>query len=54
VDAKGQQLKSVQFTLTETDKILKIPAKEILNVGTYFLKINGSDNTKSVIPLVIQ
>jgi hypothetical protein len=54
VDAKGQQLKSVQFTLTETDKILKIPAKEILNMGTYFLKINGSDNSKSVIPLVIQ
>jgi hypothetical protein len=54
LDAKGQQLKSVQFTLTETDKILKIPVKEILNAGTYFLKINGSDNSKSVIPVVIQ
>jgi len=54
VDAKGQQIKSIQYTLTETDKILKIPAKEILHTGAYFLKIDGPDNSKSVIPIVIQ
>jgi hypothetical protein len=54
VDAKGQQLKSTQYTLIETDKIFKILAKEILHVGTYFLKIDGPDNLKSVIPVVIK
>jgi N-acetylneuraminic acid mutarotase len=54
VDAKGQQLKSTQYTLTETDKAIKISAKEILHAGAYFLKIDGPDNSKSVIPVVIQ
>jgi len=54
VDAKGQQIKSTQYILTETDNIIKMPAKEMLHTGAYFLKIDGPDNSKSVIPVVIQ
>jgi hypothetical protein len=53
LDAKGQQIKSTQYTLTETDKILKISAKEVLHFGAYFLNIDGPNNLNTVIPIVI-
>jgi hypothetical protein len=53
-DAKGQQIKSSQYILTETAKILKISVKEIVHSGAYFLKIDGPNNLQTVIPFVIQ
>ena len=54
LDTKGLQIKSSIYNLIETDKILKIFAEEILHSGAYFLKIDGPNNLKSVIPILIQ
>ncbi len=53
LDAKGQQIKSVQYFVTDTNKSYKLSAKEILHTGIYYLKIDGPNNIQTVIPVVI-
>jgi len=54
LDAKGQQIKSVGYLLTDANKCFKLSVKEILHSGIYFLKVDGPNNIQTVIPVVIQ
>ncbi len=54
MDAKGQQLKSAEYILTNINNGFKLSAKEILHSGIYFLKVDGPNNIQTVIPVVIQ
>ena len=54
LDAKGQQIKSVGYVLTDANKCFKLSVKEIIHSGIYFLKVDGPNNIQTVIPVVIQ
>jgi hypothetical protein len=54
LDAKGQQIKSLECFVTNANISFKLSAKEILNPGIYFLKVDGPNNTVTVIPALIQ
>lgn len=54
LDAKGQQIKSVGYVLTDANKSFKLSVKEIIHSGIYFLKVDGPNNIQTVIPVVIQ
>lgn len=54
LDAKGQQIKSAEYLLTDINKSFKLSVKEIIHSGIYFLKVDGPNNIQTVIPVVIQ
>jgi len=54
LDAKGQQIKSVGYLLTDANKCFKLSVKEIIHSGIYFLKVDGPNNIQTVIPVVIK
>jgi hypothetical protein len=54
LDAKGQQIKSAEYLLTDVNKSFELTAKEILLSGIYFLKVDGPNKIQTIIPVVIQ
>ncbi len=54
LDAKGQQIKSAEYLLTDVNKSFKLSVKEIIHSGIYFLKVDGPNNIQTVIPVIIQ
>jgi hypothetical protein len=54
LNAKGHQIKSLECFVTNANISFKLSAKEILNPGIYFLKVDGPNNTVTVIPALIQ
>jgi len=54
LDAKGQQIKSLECFVTNANINFKLSVKEILNPGIYFLKVDGPNNAVTVIPALIQ